>query len=146
MPIKVTCSSCGRTGRVPDHASRTECPVPRVWSPSQTDSRRLGPREGPAGVEELEVLDEEPAGASPSGEEPRVQAGRVDQPSGISPQERTAPRPKPTPENPRSTNLNPLTLGLSLGVGVLSRFLWLISCFRDLAGSPKAEEQAAGEL
>ena len=141
MPIKVTCSSCGRTGRVPDHAIGRNVQCPACGFRRRLSAEDVVP-EGPAGLDGLELLDDEPD--HPVVDGPRfpsssrtVHSRRAER-NDVT---RDPPGGRRSPGSARRPALNPITLGLGVGVVILSLSLGFV-LISNRASKPQPEKQA----
>lgn len=143
MPIKVTCSACGRSGRVPDHAIGRNVQCPGCGVRRRLSATDVVP-EGPAGLDGLELLDDEPAPpvvgernsqVRPDRSAPTAKSRRSDSQSS----QRDA-----SPGSDRSPALNPIVIGLGAGVVILSLSLGFV-LISNRVSKPQPEKQATDQ-
>lgn len=110
MPIRVTCPSCGRSGRVPDHAlgKNISCPACRHRYPLTA---------APSVPDGLELLDDDEPPPPPKPSDPRF--GPLKKPLAVPP-ERLAPSPLPSAPAPRRApaKMKPMNAGALAASGL----------------------------
>ncbi|WP_254053410.1 zinc-ribbon domain-containing protein [Singulisphaera sp. GP187] len=137
MPIKVSCSSCGRTGRVPDHAIGENVRCPGCGFRRRLSAADVVP-EVQASLDELEILDDEPAPIVVSDRGSRDHPERATSATQNPPRGSRSRKRETSPRADEPPAWNPAFLGLGVGVGILSLSILLV-VISNRASKPKPE-------